>query len=194
MSETKTTRVKRSQLAGLLLRPLGHGYWGVEQTDDGFTFLGRGGRRIAFSDLAGSPKKTKALGFKAASFPLKSGSDVKLVGLKENDVAQLVTSAQSALRLYYSAIVEASEDELQALVRAVSRLDDPRRYPSACLLKPFLSRTSALLEKLPDSIPEGVLREEKERLLGKLRRFASNPTCSNRAVICLIFAVKRPRS
>ena len=168
--------VRRSQLAGLFLRPLGHGYWGVEQTEDGFIFLGRGGRRIALSELAGSPEKIKALGFKAASFPLKSGSDVKLVGLKDSDVAQLVTSAQSALRHYYSAIIEASEDELQALVRAVARLEDPRRYPSACLLEPFLKRTSALLEKLPDGIPENALAQDKQRLLAKLHGFAFNPS------------------
>ena len=54
--------VKRSQMAGMLLRPLGHGYWGVEQKEDGFTLFGKGGKRLAFSELAGSPKETKALG------------------------------------------------------------------------------------------------------------------------------------
>ena len=73
MSKTTSIPVKRSQLVGLFLRPLGHGYWGVEQTDSGFTFFGKGGRCVAFSELAGSPKKTTTLGFKAASFPLKKG-------------------------------------------------------------------------------------------------------------------------
>jgi DNA helicase-4 len=158
------------------LRPLGHGYWGVEQTDGGFTFFGKGGKRVAFSELAGSPKKTKALGFKAAAFPLKTGSEIKLVGLNNDDVAQLVTSAESAIRRYYSAIIEESEDELRSLVKAVARLDDPRRYPSACLLEPFLNRASALLQKLPDGIPEGALTEDTQRLLEKVRGFASSPS------------------
>ena len=44
MGSTSATLVKRSQMAGLLLRPLGHGYWGVEQTEDGFTLFGKGGK------------------------------------------------------------------------------------------------------------------------------------------------------
>ena len=76
-------RYKRSQLAGLLLRPLGHGYWGVEQTQTGFTFLGKGGKQVQFSDLSGSPKATKILGFRAVSFPLKYGPDVEIVGLQK---------------------------------------------------------------------------------------------------------------
>lgn len=135
MGTMTLAQVTRSQLLGLLLRPLGHAIGGVEQTEGGFIFLGKGGRRVAFSELAGSPKRTKVLGFKAASFPLKSGSDVKLVGLKGNDVAELVASAQSALRSYYAAIIDQSQDEFQSLAKAVARLENPRRYPSACLAR-----------------------------------------------------------
>lgn len=183
MSKIAPTPVRRSQLLGLLLRPLGHGYWGVEQNDSGFTFFGKGGRRVAFSELAGLPKIGNAFGFRAASFPLKSGSEVKLVGLSHIDVAKLITSAESALRRYYSAIIEESAYELQTLVKAIERLDDPRRYPSACLLQPFLSRSSSLYQKLPDDIPEGALVEDKRRLLAKVSGFVRNPSQARNAAI-----------
>lgn len=175
MGSTNSKPVKRSQLAGILLRPLGYGYYGVEQTEDGFTFLGKGGRRLAFSELAGSPRKTKALGFHAASFPLKGGSDIKLVGLNGKEVAQLISSAQSALRNYYAAIIDGSQAELQSLAKAFARLDNPRRYPSACLLEPFLSRAATLLAKLPDYIPDDALNEDKKQSLDAIREFVSAP-------------------
>ena len=149
----------------MLLRPLGYGYWGVEQTEGGFTFLGKGGRRLVFSDLAGLPTKTKALGFQAASFPLKGGSEIKLVGLSGNEVALLISTAQSALRSYYAAIIDDSQDELQSLAKAFARLENPRRYPSACLLEPFLSRAATLMAKLPPGIPDDALSEDKKQSL-----------------------------
>lgn len=175
MGQRTSTLVKRSQLAGLFLRPLGHRYWGVEQTEDGFEFLGKGDGRLAFSQLSGSPKKSKAFGFQAASFPVKGGSEIKLVGLKGNEATQLVSSAQSALRSYYGAIISESLDELQSLVKAVSRLENPKRYPSACLLDPFLSRTATFLAKLPDDIPDDALAEDRKRLLDTVRGFESAP-------------------
>ena len=167
--------VRRSRILGLFLRLLGHGYWGMEHIDGGFTFFGNGGRRVAFPELAGLPTKTRALGFKAASFPLTTGPAIKLVGLKSNDVAQLIMSAQSAVRGYYAGIFDENEDELRTLAKAVARLHNPRRYPSACLLEPFLNRTSALLKRLPASAPCGILPEGIQRPLEEVRGFSSNP-------------------
>lgn len=175
MGSTSATLVKRSQMAGLFLRPLGHSYWGVEQTEDGFTLFGKGGKRLAFSELAGSPKETKALGFSAACFPLKGGADVKIVGLKSNAIAKLIASARTAMHSYYGAIIDESEQEFQSLVKAIARLEDPRRYPSACLLDPFWKRATALLGKLPEGMPEDELAEDKKKLLDTVRGFASDP-------------------
>ena len=175
MGATTSIQVKRSRLAGLLLRPLGQGYWGVKQTGASFNFLGKNGKCVAFSELAGPPKATRVLGFQAASFPLKKGDAIEIAGLKGSAVAQLVASAQSALSRYYAAVVEGVEDELQSLAKAVVRLENPRRYPAACLLGPFLDRVQALLEKLPDGIPDDALTEDRERLLDAIGRFARAP-------------------
>lgn len=175
MGARTSAQVKRSQLAGIFLRPLGHAYWGIEQTDGGYNFLGKGGKRVAFSELAGSPTRTKALGFQAATFPLKNGSDIKIVGLKGQAVAQLVSSAQEALRRYYGAIIEQSDDELLSLAKVVERLKSPRRYPSACLLDPFVTRATALMEKLPDGIPDSALADDKKKRINQIRAFASAP-------------------
>lgn len=135
MNKIEPTPIRRSQLLSLLLLPLGYEYWGLEHTDGGFIFFGKGGRKIPFSELAGLPKIATAFGFKAVSFPLKNSSEVKLVGLNHKDAVKLIASAESALFRYYSEIIDESANELQSLAEAIERLDDPRRYPSACLLQ-----------------------------------------------------------
>ncbi|MBC6404835.1 MAG: UvrD-helicase domain-containing protein [Rhodospirillales bacterium] len=175
MGATTSIQVKRSRLAGMVLRPLGQPYWGVKQTGAGFNFLGKNGKCVAFSELAGPPKATRVLGFQAASFPLKKGDAIEIAGLKGSAVAQLVASAQSALSRYYAAVVAGVEDELQSLAKAVVRLENPRRYPAACLLGPFLDRVQALLEKFPDGIPDDALPEDRKRLLDAIGRFARAP-------------------
>jgi len=175
MGAAKAAQLKRSQLAGIFLRPLGHAYWGIEQTEGGYNFLGKGDKRVNYSELAGSPTRTKALGFQAATFHLKDGTDIKIVGLRSNVVAQLVSSAQEALRQYYEAIIDQSDDELLSLAKAVARLESPRRYPSACLLGPFVTRAAALSEMLPVGIPDGALAEDKKKRINEIRAFASAP-------------------
>lgn len=175
MGSTNSKPIKRSQLAGIVLRPLGYGYYGVEQTEDGFTFFGQGARHLAFSELAGSPRTTKAFGFQAASFPLKDGSEIKLVGLNGKEVVQLISSTHSALRSFYAAIIDESQNELQSLAKAFARLENPRRYPSACLLEPFLSRAAILVAKLPDGIPDDALNEDNKQSLDAIRKFVSAP-------------------
>ena len=170
-----STLVKRSQLAGLFLRPLGYGYYGVEQTEEGFTFFGQDGRRLAFSELAGLPKNTKRLGFQSVSFTLKDSSELTLVGLNRNDRLKLISTAQSALNSYCAAIINESGDELHALARVISRLKDPRRYPSACLLEPFLNRAQDLCAKLPESFSSDAINEHANRCLDEIRRFVSAP-------------------
>ncbi len=175
VSPLSSATVKRSWLAGLFLRLFGYGYRGVEQTDNGFTFLGKDGRCLMFTELAATPRKIKVLGFQAVSFPLKDGADIKLVGLKGNEIAQLIASAQSALRRYYRTIIDESGDDLRSLANVVTRLKKPGRYPSACLLAPFLKRASALFAKLPDGIPDDALDADRKRLLDLVHGFTCAP-------------------
>jgi DNA helicase-4 len=175
MTSNNPAQMKRGQLAGLLLRPLGHSYWGVEQTQTGFTFLGKDGKQVQFSDLAGSPQATKTLGFQAASFPLKNGPDIKIVGLRRNEITSFISTATSNIRGYFTAKFDEADEELQTLGKAIQRLGNPRRYPSACLLEPFLAKASTVLGSFPARIPEGALAADKQSLLNTIQAFQSTP-------------------
>lgn len=119
MATAKTERIRRSQLAGVLLRPLGHGYWGVDHTDDGFSLLGKGGKQIHFSDLAALPTTKRVLGFQSARFALKNGSEMSVIGIGRDEAARFTKAAHDTIRRYFEEKIDQVEDELQTLANTV---------------------------------------------------------------------------
>lgn len=72
---------------------------------------------------------------------------------------------------------------MTALSEVIARLGQPRRYPAACLLSPFLSRATTVIGSLPETIPEGVLSEEQQKLIATVRSFQENPEEAPRTAI-----------
>ncbi len=174
MASAKPERIRRGQLAGVILRPLGHGYWGVEQSDDGFTLFGKGGKQIHFSDLSALPTTKKVLGFQAASFPLKNGSEISVIGVGRDDAERFTQTAHETIRRYFGEKIGDVGEELESLGKAIERLQNPRRYPSACLLQPFFERASKIMDGLPAVIPDNAIADEKRQLLDKIITFQTN--------------------
>lgn len=168
-------KLKRSSLAGLLLRPLGQRYWGVEQTESGIIFHGGPQKHIPFSDMAAPAKVGKSLGFSAVTLPLKDDTELKVVGIKPADAANFTAAAKAALGNHFIKQFDAVAPELKALSEVVERLNRPRRYPAACLLQPFLDRTNSAVGSLPAYIPEGLLPAERQELLNTVMAFSNAP-------------------
>ena len=111
------------------------------------------------------------IGFTAIMVPLKRGETFRIAGLQSAAAKRFVASANAALEKYFTTQYQAVEDEIQILVQVVDRLARPRRYPSACLLHPFVERANHLIAMLPRQFPEGVLSEEQQRHFNKVRGF-----------------------
>lgn len=183
MATAKPQRIERSALRGALLRALGFGYWGAEQTESGITLLGRTERPVTLSELAGPPKIEKSLGFPTVTFPLKDSSTLKLAGVKPGQASGFVSAVSEALSQHIAQQFAAAEEELQNLHAAAKRLEQPRRYPAACLLRPFLSRARAALEAFPESIPDGALNPDQHDVLNSILAFEKDPQQIREAAI-----------
>src|SRR6056297_695758 len=175
MGEGTKQEVRRGALSGALLRLLGHRYRGIKLDANGVTLAGRKPRTVAFSDIVGPAQVTRATGFSAVVLPVRGQDQVKVAGIRRRDAADFVSAANDAWRKYFRTQIDAYEDELRALAEVVERLENPRRYPSACLLDPFLKRARDLLDRLPASIPEGVLPAAQQGLVDSLIRFGRAP-------------------
>ncbi len=165
------------------MRLLGKSYWGVEQTASGVTVYGRPQKHIAFGDMAAPAKVTKSLGFSGVSLPLKDNSEITVFGIKPEDAAGFTTDAKAALSHHIKVQFDVVEDELQALSEVVERLRNPRRYPAACLLQPFLDRAAKVAGMLPASIPNGLLPAERQELLATVLSFQAAPAQTRDAAI-----------
>lgn len=175
MRSKKNQRIQRSRLAGLLLTIFGYRYSGAELSEKGLSLRARFPQDVAFSRLTRPAWVTRNLGFSTVVLPLKDGNDISVAGLSRAHADAFVSSLNAAWRHHFVEQVDKADAELRALAEVVERLEHPRRYPSACLLEPFQKRASHVLNKLPKSIPDGVLPDDRRKILNAVIRFQKAP-------------------
>lgn len=130
---------------------------------------------MAFSQLVRPASVAKNLDFRTVVFPLKGENDVSVAGVSRGDADAFVSFVNAASRHHFVEQVGKADAELHALAEVVARLEHPRRYPSACLLEPFLVRASQVLNKRPESIPDGVLPDDQREIMDAVLRFQEAP-------------------
>ena len=138
---------------------------------------------MPLSEIAGPPQLTKTFGFFVVTFSLKDQSELKVAGLKPDEAANFTFASNAALCRHVAQQFAAAEQELRILSRAVEHLERPHRYPSACLLAPFLARATKVLEAFPETIPEGALSHQQQNLLGTVSAFHKAPQRARNAAI-----------
>jgi len=163
--------LKRNVLSGALLRPLGLSYRSAELTDVGVHFLGGAGKEVLFPDWAGLAKLVNTFGFSTVAIPLTDGTEAKLAGVKPEEAKGFISVANEAFREHIVRQFDTIKEELEALSEAIRRLEQPRRYPAACLLAPFLARAAKAIESLPAIIPDGFISKENQRLFDTVLAF-----------------------
>ncbi len=183
MEPTEQKEIARSWLSGLVLGLLGHRYRGIAVSNSGVTLLSRAPRNFSFTDITHPLQVTKTFGKSSVMVTIRCGEEVKVAGFKKSDAADFVTSANTAWRRHFVEQVDHFDGELRALAEAVGRLGQPKRYPSACLLQPFLERANAVVEKLPAEIPKSVLPPEQQKILDRVWEFQREPVRLRNAAI-----------
>lgn len=175
MKPTDPKEIARNWLASLLLGLLGRRYRGIALSSSGVTLLSRVPRQLTFTDITHPLQVTKSLGKPSVMVTIRGGEEVKVAGFKKSDAVDFVTSANNSWRQHFVEQVDRFDAELRALAEAVGRLNQPKRYPSACLLQPFLERANTVVEKLPAEIPKGVLPPEQQKILDQVWEFQREP-------------------
>ena len=176
-------QIERSAVAGSTLRLLGRTYHGIKLTEEGIVVLARSPRDVSFHELAGPASITKSLWFHGVSLALIDGSSIEVVGLKKAHAAEFVAATNQAWRQHLSTLLSAVGPELKALDRVVERLFSPRRYPSACLLEPYVERTNTLFSRIPTTVPEEAIGPDQKQTLEAVSAFHKDPVRIRAAAI-----------
>ena len=154
---------------------LGFTFRGIEHAASGLVLIGRKPRHVAFRELSGPATVRRIFGFSAIVLPVRGGGEIRVAGLKAVDAKRFASAANDAFRRHVAERYRSVEQELLALMTAIDRLRQPRRYPAACLLNPFVQRAIKAAEALPPVIPDGSLSAKQREILGKVVDFARSP-------------------
>ncbi|SDO87152.1 DNA helicase-4 [Filomicrobium insigne] len=168
-------QIHRGPLTSALLSIIGWRFGSVKLTSNGIDLLGSTSRSLAFPEMAGPVYASRRLGFGALSIPLRDGSELKAVGFRPADIARFVESSREAWHRFVRAAFDEADDELRLLSQMMERLEQPRRYPAACLLDPFVERAQSLLSRLPEAPPGNVISVEQRRMFEAVVCFAQAP-------------------
>lgn len=183
MKPTEHKEIARSWLAGLYLGLLGYRYRGLAVSNSGVTLLSRTPRQLSFTDITHPLQVTQTLGQQSVAVPIRRGEEIKIAGFKKSDAADFVSWANAAWRRHFVEQVNRADGEIRALAEAVGRLNQPKRYPPACLFQPLLERANAVAQKLPAEIPNGILPAEQQTALDRVLAFQNGPVRMRDAAI-----------
>ena len=169
-------RVHRSGILGATLDVLNIGSYGVVLTGEGITLQGRSPIVLKFEDLAAELSVRKRLGFSSLSLDRKDGSTVHVGPLKAHQAIEFASRANEAWRTFYRDLLEARRSEITELARIATRLENPRRFPSACLLQPFVVQAQGLASRLPVPIPDRLIDRTLRHEVDLVRQLSDEPT------------------
>ncbi len=155
--ERNSRLLKRNFFIGAILRLASLNYYGIEYTSEGINAFGNIKRHIPYSDLAELVNTVKILDFTAINLRLKSGASIKVAGFKTEEAKNFIATVNEIFGQYILQKFKEAEIKIQTISDALAQLDQPRKYPSACLLDPLLIKANKIPEQLPTAIPESIL-------------------------------------
>ena len=167
----------------MFLGPLGLGNRGIALSDTGLTVLARTSGKVPYSEISAPLRTTRVLGFTALTVALRGGNKITVAGIKRGDATNFVALANEAWLRHCVEQVERAAEELHALARVIGRLVQPGRYPSACLVEPFLTRANRVVERLPEDMPKGALPAKQQASLDVVKSFQRAPQRIREAAI-----------
>ena len=183
MHSSGVKQITRGTLAGFLLAVFGYRYRGISISDGGLVLSARALKEVPFSEIPRPTHVTRSLGFSAVALPIQGGREVLVPGVRRSEAVSFVSAANEAWRQHFADHVDAAEEELRTLAEVVERLDQPMRYPSACLLEPFVARANQVFASLPEDLPEGVLPAQLQKMLDAVKSFQTAPQRSRTMAI-----------
>jgi DNA helicase-4 len=157
MKSEQIREIVRGSLVGGFLRLFGHRHRGIALSEGELVLLARSPKSHHLSDIVSATRISKVLGFTAIAVTVRDGTEVKVAGLKRSEATAFVVRLNAAWQSHFAKQVGVEEAELSALAETINRLKHPRRYPSACLVEPFFNRADRVFNRLPTTIPDGVL-------------------------------------
>lgn len=133
----------------------------------------RPNHKITFMDMVAPAKLKTGRTFACVIITPRTGRKVKLVGVPHAAARKFTEALNTAWRKAAQTQLDKHAKAIEHISKALDRLDNPRRYPSACLLHPFVKMAQPLAELAP--LPEAAIGAEQQAKLAAIKMFYQNP-------------------
>ena len=132
--------------------------------------------RFNFNEFSKGVYLKKILGFSFLVFTKKNDTKINVGPLNYQIALTFSSQVNEEWQNYFKALIQSEKSEINLLCKVYDSLNNPRRYPSACLLKPYVARSRALLSRLPQDIPVNLIELDDKNKFKKIEQLAFNPT------------------
>lgn len=140
-------RIKPKPLVGLLLNPFGIDPRSIEYHNDELQVAARRGRGIPIANLATAPIVNKGFVSSTLQIVVDDGTRVTLRGARHSDATTFGETVKADWIAYNTARFENERPAINAILRIITDLSEPSRYPSS-----RLAMTGSLSTGLPVQI------------------------------------------
>ena len=169
-------QIERGTISGIVLSLLGKRVRGLRLEEAGVVIVGPRQRHLNFAEIAAPAEIDSSFPFLSISLSVTDGSQVRVFGIDRTKGGAFVVGLNAAWQDAISAHIAAHAVEIDLLLQVVERLDQPRRYPAACLLEPFRARVETLFASIPWRLPKEPLRVDYASALDTLAAFHRDPS------------------
>lgn len=147
------------------------GFYKAQIKQDHFILTGKKTQKIDFSSLEQPPSIKSLSDYSMLFFKLKGKKFKSIIGVKKEEALLFQNHAKSVFNEYIKNCFRLYEIDLQSISNVIDRLEQPQRYPSACLVLPYLHKAKEVTGSLPSTIPENLLSAKQLGLIEKSKKF-----------------------
>lgn len=176
-------KISRHPLVGLLLVPFGHRTSSLELVSSGLATDQNSESVTPFEEIDGPAEVRTGRLFTWLIVPTREKGPLVLVGASRSDARAFSDEFNTAWRSAIRAHIDGQAETVSFLGQAIERLSAPRRYPSACLVQPFVDQAKALFKAIPATLPEAALPAERFRTITAIAEFHRNPSQARSSAI-----------
>lgn len=167
-------QIKAQPFLGFLLNLLGRGVRSFSLAADGVAITGGARDWLGFDALAAAPTVRDGFLSATVALPLDGLNSIHLRGVKKPEAAVFAQQTAEGWRQFNRRRLLAESGRIDHLLNSLRDLEQPGRYPSACLWTALQEDAAALHRAVLAKLTEDTIGTHEYTHLAPIRRFATD--------------------
>lgn len=132
--------------------------------------------KLSFEDFLKEITVRRGFGGSFLLFTRRNGSRFQVGPINYQTANSFTQNANKVWWNHFKKLLDQENREISTLGKVYTSLKNPRRYPAACLLKPYVVRSREFSSRFPKNIPQHLIGSGKKQLIENINKLAENPT------------------